>query len=68
MKQFPNNMKYKKYHKNNYFFNNTFEKKLFLPTNGEYALQSISSGKIKFKQIEACRRTLKRGLKKLGYL
>jgi large subunit ribosomal protein L16 len=28
----------------------------------------LDSGQIKFKQIEACRRTIKRGLKKNGYL
>lgn len=68
MKQFPNNLKFKKYHKNNYFYNYTLEKKNFYPVFGEYGLQSIESGKIKFKQIEACRRTLKRGVKKLGLL
>jgi len=65
MKQFPNNLKFKKYHKvNNFFFINV-EKKLFYPVDGEYALQSIGSGKVSFKQIEACRRTIKRGLSKL---
>lgn len=68
MKQFPNNIKYKKYQKNKNNFLFLFEKKLFLPSNGQYGIQSIDSGKIKFKHIEACRKTLKRGLKKLGYL
>jgi ribosomal protein L16/L10AE len=68
MKQYPSNLKFKKYHKVNFFFTKTVEKKIFYPLEGEYALQSINSGKIKFKQIEACRRTIKRGLKKLGNL
>jgi len=68
MKQYPTNIKYKKYQKNNYFFFNSIEKKLFMPSNGEYAIQAIQPGKIKFKQIEACRRTIKRSLKKLGVL
>jgi ribosomal protein L16/L10AE len=68
MKQYPSNLKFKKYHRVNYFFINTLEKKIFYPVNGEYAIQSIESGKITFKQIEACRRTLKRGLRKIGNL
>ena len=54
--------------KNNYFFNNSTEIKLFFISEGEYGLQALQSGKIKFKQIEACRRTIKRSLKKVGNL
>lgn len=68
MKQFPNNLKFKKYHKYNFFFNVNMEKKLFFPTNGEYSLQSIESGKIKYKQLEATRRTIKRSLNKTSKL
>jgi hypothetical protein len=35
---------------------------------GQYGLQSLNYGKLNFKQIEACRRTIKRGLKKIGFL
>lgn len=68
MKQYPSNLKFKKYHKKNIFFVKTIEKKIFYPLEGEYAIQSLESGKIQYKQIEACRRTIKRGLKKLGNL
>jgi ribosomal protein L16/L10AE len=68
MKQFPSNLKFKKYHKINFFYNNSIEKKLFYPINGEYCLQCLESGKITFKQLEACRRTIKRGLVKIGKL
>ncbi len=68
MKQNPNNLKFKKYHKINFFYSISIEKKLFYPSDGEYALQSLEYGKMKFKQIEACRRTIKRGLNKLGKL
>lgn len=68
MKQYPNNLKYKKYHKTNYSFSYLLEKKVFFPIYGEFAIQAIESGKITFKQIEACRRTLRRGLKKKGQL
>jgi len=68
MKQYPNNLKYKKYHRINNFYITTKEKKLFFIAKGEFGLQSIETGKINFKQIESCRRTLKRGLKKIGNL
>jgi ribosomal protein L16/L10AE len=68
MKQYPNNLKFKKYHKKNIFFTKTTEKKIFYPIEGEYAIQSLESGKIQYKQIEACRRTIKRGLRKIGNL
>lgn len=68
MKQYPNNLKFKKYHKINFFYSVSLEKKIFYPVDGEYSLQSLEYGKIKFKQIEACRRTIRRGLNKLGKL
>lgn len=64
MKQLPNNLKFKKYHKVNFFFAINLEKKNFYPINGEYCLQCLESGKIQFKHIEASRRTIKRGLNK----
>ncbi len=64
MKQFPNNLKFKKYHKVNIFFSKTIEKKIFFPLDGEFGLQCLEPGKLTFKQIEACRRTIKRGLTK----
>jgi len=68
MKQFPSKLKYKKYQKYNFFYKETIEKNSFHLNSGEYGIQSIEWGKITFKQIEACRRTIKRGLKKLGLI
>jgi len=67
MKQYPSNLKFKKYQKLSSFKIKTIDKKNFYLNKGNLALKSIESGKIKFKQIESCRRTLKRGLKKIGY-
>lgn len=66
MKQFPNNLKYKKYHKINFSFSYLLERKKFYPFYGYFALKALESGKLTFKQIEACRKTLKRGLRKIG--
>lgn len=68
MKQYPKNLKYKKYHKVNFSYSKLLDKKNFFPINGEYGIQAMESGKLTFKQIEACRRTLRRGLKKKSLL
>jgi len=68
MKQYPSNLKYKKYHKKNNFFLYKIIKKNYFLNFGEYGLQSLESGKIKFKEIESCRRTIKRGIKKIGLM
>ena len=68
MKQYPSNLKYKKYQKLNSFNLKTIEKKNFFINNGNLAIKSLESGKVNFKQIESTRRTIKRGLKKIGYL
>ncbi len=66
MKQYPGFLKYKKYHRVNYFYSYGFQQKTFYLLNGELAIQNIKPGKLTFKQIESCRRTTKRGLKKIG--
>lgn len=66
MKQFPNELKFKKYHKANYSFNYLKDRKNFFLNKGMYGLQALSSGKLTFRHIEACRRSIRRGLKKKG--
>lgn len=66
MKQFPSNLKYKKYHKINDSYMYLLEKKNFFLYYGRFGIQSLDFGKLKLKQIEACRRTMRRGLKKRG--
>lgn len=40
------------------------EQKMFFALDGQYAIQALESGKLTFKQIESCRRTLRRTLGK----
>jgi len=68
MKQYPKLLKYKKNHKADASFLYKFEKKDFYISFGEFGIQSLESCKINFKQIESCRRTIKRGIKKIGYM
>jgi hypothetical protein len=41
MKQFPSKLKYKKYHKYNFFYKKAVDKKSFYLIYGEYGIQSI---------------------------
>lgn len=68
MKQLPSNYIYKKNHKINYSYIKLMERKNFFSYFGQFGLQSLKFGKLTYKQIEACRRTIRRGLKKLGIL
>jgi len=68
MKQYPKMLKYKKNHKSNSSFLYKIEEKDFYISFGEYGIQSLESCKIRFQEIESCRRTIKRGIKKLGYM
>jgi len=66
MKQNPSKLKFKKNHKikySNLFLN---EQKVFFPLYGNFALKALDSGKLTFKQIEACRKSIRRDVKKLG--
>jgi large subunit ribosomal protein L16 len=68
MKEFPSNIHYKKCHKINYSYIKLLDKKNFFSSYGQFALQSTDAGKLTFKQIESCRVTIRRGLKKYGFI
>jgi len=38
--------------------------KSFFPAYGNFAIKSVESGKLNFKQIEACRKSMRRSVKK----
>ena len=64
MKQFPSRLNYKKNHRLQKQFLQSIDNKNFIPLYGKYAIKSLRPGKIRYKQIEACRRTIRRGLGK----
>jgi large subunit ribosomal protein L16 len=68
MKQNPSRLKFKKNHKMKFLFFNLLDKKTFYPLYGNYAIKSISSGKLNLKQIEAGRKAIRRNVKKSGKL
>jgi len=66
MKQYPSKLKFRKYHRVDYRFSKLTEKKVFFAGLGTTGIQALEYGKLTYRQIEACRRTLRRGLKKTG--
>lgn len=66
MKQYPSRLKYKKYHKPSLSNLTLFEQKTVLPKKGLLALKSLENKRITYNQLEACRKSIKRILKKKG--
>jgi large subunit ribosomal protein L16 len=66
MKQYPTRLKFKKNHKikKSYFY--LWENKNFYPKVGLFAIQSVKPGKLIFNQIEACRKSIKRNIRRIG--
>lgn len=62
MKQQPSRLKFKKNHKVSFSFFRLHDNKTFFPIFGVYALKSLTSGKLTFKQIEAGRKSIRRML------
>ncbi len=68
MKQFPSRLKYKKNHKPKKSWLYLKEQKNFFPYYGLYSIKALESGLLVYSQIEACRKSIRRTLKKKGKL
>jgi len=66
MKQYPSKIKYKKNHKPSSSNLYLTEKKNFSAIKGNLILVSTENGRLTYNQIEACRKTVRRILKKQG--
>jgi len=66
MKQQPSRLKYKKYHKPSSSCLYLFEQKNIIPNRGFLALKSLENKRITYNQLEACRKSVRRILKKNG--
>lgn len=66
MKQQPSRLKFRKNHKVSFSFLRLQDHKNFFPMYGRYALKSVVSGKLTFKQIEAGRKSIRRNVNKQG--
>lgn len=68
MKQQPSNIKYKKNHKPSLLNLKLKQQKNFYCSNGIIGLKAIENGFLTFNQIEACRKSIRRIMKKEGFL
>jgi len=68
MKQQPSNIKYKKNHKPSFLNLKLKQQKLFNCHNGVVGLKAIENGFLTYNQIEACRKSIRRIMKKEGFL
>lgn len=68
MKQQPSRLKYKKYHKPSSSSLYLKEQKNFIPLKGQFGLKILENGKLTYNQIEACRKSIRRMLKKNGII
>jgi ribosomal protein L16/L10AE len=68
MKQQPSNIKYKKNHKPSFLNLKLKQQKIFYCSNGIIGLKAIENGFLTFNQIEACRKSIRRIMKKEGFL
>jgi len=66
MKQQPSRLKYKKYHKPSASCLYLFEQKNIIPIKGQLALKALENKRITYNQLEACRKSVRRMLKKNG--
>lgn len=66
MKQQPSRLKYKKYHKPSHSCLFLSEQKNIIPIKGQMALKALENKRITYNQLEACRKSVKRMLKKDG--
>lgn len=66
MKQQPSRLKYKKYHKPSASSLYLLEQKNITPIKGQVALKALENKKITYNQLEACRKSVRRIVKKNG--
>lgn len=66
MKQQPSRLKYKKYHKPSSSCLYLSEQKNVIPIKGLFGLKSLENKKLTYNQLEACRKSVRRILKKDG--
>ena len=66
MKQYPSRLKYKKNHKTSSSILYLEEQKNFQPLKGYIVLKPLENYQLTYNQIEACRKSIRRALKKKG--
>jgi large subunit ribosomal protein L16 len=68
MKQYPSRLKYKKNHKISSNSLKLLENKTFLPIKGIFLIKALENSKITYNQLEACRRSIRRKIRRQGLI
>jgi large subunit ribosomal protein L16 len=66
MKQYPKTQKFKKNHKSKKSYLSISEHKNNFLSSGFFGLKALEAGRVTYKQIEACRKSLRRDMEKKG--
>jgi large subunit ribosomal protein L16 len=68
MKQYPSRLKYRKNHRASKSILYLEETKNFFPNRGLISLKASENCKLTYNQIEACRKSIRRSLRKQGFI
>lgn len=68
MKQYPSRLKYKKNHKVSSSLLHLADNKTFYPIKGNFLIKSIENGSLTYNQLESCRRSIKRKIRRQGII
>lgn len=68
MKQCPSRLKFKKYHKVSKSLLFLREQKVFFPAFGNFAIKNLVYSRLHLKQLEACRKSVRRKFRKTAFL
>jgi large subunit ribosomal protein L16 len=66
MKQYPSRLKYKKNQKPSASLLYLVDNKTFLPIKGNFLIKSTENASLTYNQLEACRRAIKRKIRRQG--
>lgn len=66
MKQYPSRLKYKKNHKATSSLLYLTDNKTFFPIKGNFLIKSKENAGLTYNQLEACRKSIKRKIRRQG--
>ena len=68
MKQYPSNLKYKKNQKPSSSLLYLSDNKTFFSVKGNFLIKSVENGFLTYNQLESCRRSIKRKIRRQGHI
>jgi len=68
MKQYPSNLKYKKNQKPTSSLLYLLDNKTFYAVKGNFLIKSTENAKLTYNQLESCRKSIKRKIRRQGHI